>query len=182
MITTEVHILILQSVVESLSGIESQISTMEDEVQQISIEAGPSDSAHIQQQVSSLADQARQLRANAQAKLASLEGVVGERAAFEKELASCLNWLNQREKSVGPLDSLSLASVDHELAQIEGVEKQVSSRLKPVLEQTEAQRAGYRELDENVPLELSDKMEQVETTAQNLQVLYIFFSNHCRVL
>ena len=156
----------------SLSDMESQIAQLEDEAQQIAIEAGPSDSSHIHQQVSTIADNARKLRSDAQNKLAALEGIVGERGAFEKELANCLAWLQQQEKRpiAGETSDLSLASVDHELAQIEGMEKQLQSRLEPVLEQTEKQRALYKELDETMPLEMQDKIDQLETLSQSLKV------------
>ena len=151
---------------------ESQISQLEDEAQRISIEAGPSDSSHIHQQVSSITDHARKLRSDAQNKLMLLEGIVSERSAFEKELVICLNWLQQLEKKpiAGESSNLSLASVDHELAQIKGIEKQLQSRLQPVLEQTTRHRESYREADETVPLEMQDKMDQLETLSQILQV------------
>ena len=58
------------------------------------------------------------------------------------------------------------------------MDQQLNTRLVPVMDEMEQQKAGYQQMDENMPLELQDKMELIENMAGDLKVKTDF----CRLL
>lgn len=153
-----------KNITETLQAKESSLAGIEDKGQQISIEGNVNDVKAIQEQLRIIKEKFNSLRDGAAKSGSDLNRVIAERQDFDGDVTKTLQLLKDKEQEIKSHDLLSMdvGSVESELNKISTVRREVENQLQDILERIEEQKARYNELDEAVPLELKDKMDEIE--------------------
>ena len=152
------------------------LTQIEEKGQQICIEGTPADSRQIREQVTALRVKADNLKRQCEREAADLKRVMSERESFDSDLVEQIEQLRQRETALEARDifGLSPESVEKELDFYYDERHRVFGQLQTVHEKVQEHRARYEQLEEAIPLEVQDRMDQFETLRETILVGYQF--------
>ena len=153
-----------KNITETLQAKESSLAGIEDKGQQISIEGTVNDVKAIQEQVQALKKKFNALRDAAANRSGDFNRVIAERQDFEGDVSKALKFVKEKEEELKSHDRLSMDvdSVEAEFNKISSVRQEVETQLQVIMERIDQQKVHYDQLDEAIPLELQDKMDELE--------------------
>lgn len=113
---------------------------------------------------------AENLKRRAEREASELNKVMSERSEFDSELSEHIEWLKQKETEIDARDILGLSpeSIEKELDQYYDDRHGLFARLQAVHEQVQEQKARYEQLEEAIPLEVQDRMDEFEVLREIL--------------
>jgi chromosome segregation ATPase len=149
-----------------------EISLLSDRAQQIGIEGTASDVEALQNQIQQITNKAASLKKDAARKFERLQHVVAERHGFEDDLKKTVTFLHQKESQLRPHDHLDMDvnSIETELGKLRDVRVEVLGQLQVIQEQVDEQKAHYDHLDEVLPLEIQDKIDEMNILKEKILV------------
>ncbi len=174
-----------KAVVDEIEQKESQFVQLEKQAEQIGSQGTAGDKQAVQGHVTALRDKAESLKRRAQREAEQFEKVLSDRQDFSSGLSGCTEALKTADLSIQPQTCLPLDTegVDTELNKYYDHKDQLVAKVATMHEQCEEQKARFTELDEAMPLELAEQIEEFEnlrekvTTKLNEQV-----RNPCHLL
>ena len=69
---------------------------------------------------------------------------------------------------------MDVENIEKELNKLQDIKADVSSQVQATQEQIDQQKAHYDQLDEVIPLEVQDKIDEMEELKGKIQVRFIF--------
>ena len=157
-------------IVDTINQKEPLFVQLESKAQQISIEGTTSDKQAVQDHVQALRDKAEDLKKRAQGEAEEFQNVLRDRQDFATELSNSIDALKKADQEIKPQGSLSLATegVESELDKYYDHKHQLVAKVATMHEQCEEQKARYEQLDEAMPLELTEKIEEFENLRESV--------------
>ena len=159
-----------KAIVDTIYQKEPLFVQLESKAKQIGIEGTASDKQAVQDQVQALRDKAQDLKKRAQKEAEEFQKVLSDRQDFATELTNSTDALEKTDLEIKPQESLPLATegVETELDKYYDNKHQLVAKVATVHEQCEEQKARYEQLDEAVPLELTEKIDEFENLRESV--------------
>ena len=175
-----------KTIVDTINQEEPLFVQLESKAKQIGIEGTASDKQAVQGQVQALRGKAEDLKKRAQREAEEFEKVLSDRQDFATELSNSIDALKKADLEIKPQGSLPLATegVETELDKYYDHKHQLVAKVATMHEQCEEQKTRYVQLDEAMPLELTEQIDEFEILREsvmaklNEQVSLVYF---CRV-
>ncbi|XP_023932383.1 nesprin-1-like [Lingula anatina] len=151
---------------------ELQLATIMDKGQQIAIECNTTDQRTVADQNQSLKQKFDKLLRAVEKKTEELDKIMSDRRDFETEMDKTLEWLQSKNREIVVQVPLSMEAdeVEVEIKKHKVVADEINSHLREVQTKIAQQRAHFEELDEIMPIEMTDRLEQYENDRAALQV------------
>ncbi len=159
-----------KTVVEEVNQMEPQFVQLENKAAEIGGEGTPSDMQAVQDHVQALRNKAESLKKRAESEAEEFQKVLSDRQDFTTGLFSCIDAMKTADLEIKPQKSLPLDTegVETELNKYCDQKNQLMARVATMHEQCEEQKARYVELDEAMPLELTEQIEDFENLRENV--------------
>ena len=162
----------MQNVLETVQAKEAEITLLSDRAQQIGIEGTSTDVDTLQNQIKQIMSKAASLKKDAARKSERLQHVIAERHGFEDDLAKTVTFLQQKDAQLRPHNQLGVDvdGIEAELRKLRDIKEEVLGQLQATQEQVDEQKARYDDLDEVLPLEIQDKIDEMNELKEKIQV------------
>lgn len=159
-----------EAVLETIAAKDPQLVVLHDRGEQIKADGTVADKDVIASQMETLHKRMSDLKNEAEERGRAVRFVISERQARDQALSDDITWLEEKLKRLKKQDSLPI-DLAETIAEREVFEKRVNEierRLDEVVSKGQIQKKHFEKLNELVPLDIQDKLEEIEIFQKDL--------------